>query len=221
MARKKPSGLPVPSFKAKPAAAASEDFGAPTHFGLSVKSRTSGPVFLSRMAEHGPKMTRRARRRVNDKASAPIPGARADQTRLIEPVEDDKNGRRRVRAVHYLDVMLKADRIRPDEHAAGMIYFEAFEATQKSGGVDLSADRVDVSRQIKGAEAGLDRQRVYADIVRIVPPASRQVCLHVCGHDKALRDGYSRDGHDAAVDRALLREGLRALANAVSRGFVK
>lgn len=222
MGRKKPSALTVPQFSNRSARSGpGDDHGAPSHFAIPIKHRTGGShaaAFLADIKQTAPRSTRK---RILGQLSAPVPGARAARRLATLPVDDDKNGRSYVRALHCLEVLHKRAAITKAEETAGLALSEAYEATLASSGTDYSRTRVDVSRRIAGAEGKADVMRRFEDMIRIIPAESRAACRHVCIEGLALRDGFSRDGHDMRVHLGQLRAGLAALADAYARGRLK
>lgn len=221
MRKRQPRKLTVPDFKViNRAANADGDFGAPSHFSIDAAQRTGGPAFGAYLRDPDLEISRASRRRISQSAAAPVKGARALRAVTIEPVDGDVNGRRRLRQRHALELLHHRGLIDKAECIAGLAFRDAFEGTQRSAGVDLSQDRVDTMQSRGGAENGLDRSRRHSDMVRALPIKTRAVCRHVCCDGRALRDGYSRDGHDMKKHLKLLRAGLTALAKAASRGKI-
>lgn len=221
MRKKQPSGLVVPDFKVmNRGASADGDFGAPSHFSIDASKRTGGATFSAYMRNPDNEISRADRRKIATRAATPVSGARAARAVSIQGVEGDANGRRYLRVRHALELLHHRGVIDKAEVAAGLAYRDAYEATMMGGGVDLSEDRVDTMQSRGGAENGLDRTRRHSDMVRALPMRTRAVCRHVCCDGRALRDGYSRDGHEAKKHLKMLRAGLTALAKATSRGKI-
>ncbi len=190
------------------------DLGAPTHFGLRPESRTGGVALCRELAASEAKVRRNARA----VADRPVPGARAPRVLKREAVDGDANGRQRVRELHPLQVMHKAGVVSVAECAAGMKLFEAWEETGRSPSMDMSQDRVDTSSNPAGTENRIATLQRFSRIWRLLPVEARDVCFHVCCEGRFLRDGFSRDGHDAARHSEVLRMALGILADAAADG---
>lgn len=100
----------------------------------------------------------------------------------------------------------------PRQVDAGLIFWRLYErqhTTPERTGVyvDFTPD--------PSAAAVLKAQRAFdfSGLSRHVPHGMREVVMHVCAHDRAIRDGLARNGREADMYSAMLKVALDVLAN--------
>lgn len=200
------------------------DFGSDAAFPLPLQKRTGGAggvdavVMVSgRQEPMGPEraVCSKTRKAIEEKLG-PVPGARAGEIYVHEPVEGDANDRKRRRSLHPLDTMLSKGMVTKGQYRAGMALSVAWESVFRTPSRGPADPKVDTSSRPDTAVVIQTEQRErYTRLFGALPNDSRDVCFHVCCMGRFLRDGYSENSREMAVHREQLIMGLSILEEVV------
>lgn len=144
------------------------------------------------------------------------PDAPAQRAGATITVHREANGAdfRRKRREHPLEVMLAGGRISQRQCIAGLRLHSLWCLTELSGECAFSRVKVDTSsRADDSTVAQLEHIARYVALAKHVPRALKGPVEHVAIRGRHLRDGYSRNGMDAASHAAMMMVALDLVAN--------